>query len=482
METITGFIEHRRKQKVDGKPIVFATLSTGGMDLKRVQVVAHDQEMFKSFVRGCFVHVTGEWVESIGTGQKKEFVCKAVSYGGSFNLSKYPIPKAKLTFEHLRKHPQFSPRTMLIQSIMKIRHFYKRACDAFFETKEAFECDFPVLTKNDCEGGGETICIKDPTKLFSHDVYLTVSRQLMLESYVPMGNVYTRGSCMRAEKSNTSRHLIEFDMLEFEGMAFDLKQLMDFCEEQVQFIIQFMIGKCQKELEFIAKFTGDTGLIDRLKKISETKFKKISYTEAIDYFHEHKDDVMSYIKKMDPSKCHDPFIQWGDDMSSIYEKCLTLYYDGPLIVHSYPRAIKSFYMKLSKDGKTVQGCDVLVPGIGELIGGSVRESDIRKILLNTYSKTCKKISDTIQNEIISDPAKFMKFASKRKIQEVYSDEERAFFKLVDDLGWYFQLRLFGGQESAGYGMGSERMLMLLTGIKNIRDVTTFYRCPGSCFA
>jgi asparaginyl-tRNA synthetase len=476
--TTCGLVDHVRKHKSDGETIYFLQLVVGDQSL---QVVVKDPAMQKDLSRGCFVKVSGKMIDSIGSGQDKELDCTALELFGTCQLQKYPLPKKKLTFEHLRKHQHMRPRTGIHQAVMRLRHHYRRATERFCDSEKTWEIELPSITTNDCEGAGEMFAITGSKKFFGKEAGLTVSRQLMLETYVPMGKVFTRGSCFRGEQSNTSRHLAEFDMFEAEFLGFTLTDLIDYCERHVKFIISYVLEHGRSEFGVIAKFRKDTSLFEKMEKLVSEDFKRMSYTEAIDLMIEHKTEVIEYIEKSMKKSFTDKFIEWGDDMGSTYEKWLVQHFDRPVAVHSYPTGIKSFYMKLSEDGKTVQGCDILVPGIGELIGGSVRESDIFTLLSNTYRKI---VPSDKQTEVfkVDDPYKFIRSAERKSVQKKLSDEERTFYKLVSGLDWYFDLRLFGGQRSAGYGMGSERMLMLMTGIKNIRDVVSFHRCPKSCFA
>jgi asparaginyl-tRNA synthetase len=355
------------------------------------------------------------------------------------------------------------PRTKIHQCLIRVRHYYRKAIEKFYEKENMIEVELPVLTNNYCESDEKMFHIKGGEKLFGSQVGLTVSRQLLLESYVPMGKVYTRGSCFRAENSQISKHLYEFNMIEAEMLNYNLTNLISCCERFVKFIIEYVFGHCYRDLLYISDFNNDTTLIKKLQYILLSKFKRISYTEAINLIQNEQNEL--------------PKIKWGDNLDSVHSKWIISHFECPVVIHSYPTETKSFHIKFNNDSKTMQKCNIFVPGIGKLISGSVKENDlntlVKKIYINIVGEKYPG-SINLDNEL-KNPYKFIKMANKRMNQKKYCKIEKRFFKFVSEFGWYFKLRLFGGQKSAGYGMESERMLMLLTGMKDIRDVVTFHQ-------
>ena len=331
------------------------------------------------------------------------------------------------------------PRTNLFSAVFKIRSEAAFAIHKFFNERGFVYVHTPIITGSDCEGAGAMFQVttldldalgksgKAPDykqDFFGKKASLTVSGQLNVETYaMAFSNVYTFGPTFRAEHSNTARHAAEFWMIEPEMAFCDLAGNMDVAEDMVKHIISYVGETCKDELEFLNKFV-DTGLLERLKNVSENDFVRLPYTEAIGILKEHADEF------------DDKNIFWGKDLQSEHERYLTeKVFKKPVFLTDYPKEIKAFYMKLNPDGKTVAAADLLVPGIGELIGGSQREENYEKL----YSRIV---------ELGMNPA---------------------------DYSWYLDLRKYGGATHSGFGLGFERMIMYLTGVNNIRDVIPFPR-------
>ncbi len=351
----------------------------------------------------------------------------------------YPLQKKRHSVEFLREIAYLRPRTNLFGAAFRIRSEAAIAIHKFFNDRGFVYVHTPIITGSDCEGAGAmfqvtTLDLDEVAKtgkpvdykqdFFGKKAALTVSGQLNAETYaMAFGNVYTFGPTFRAEHSNTARHAAEFWMIEPEMAFCDLQGDMDVAEAMVKYVIDYVSETCKDELEFLNKFV-DTGLLERLKNVSENAFVRLSYTEAIE------------ILKQNADKFDDKNIFWGKDLQSEHERFITeTVYKKPVFLTDYPKEIKSFYMKQNPDGKTVAAADLLVPGIGELVGGSQREDDYDKLL--------------------------------NRIQELGMNPE--------DYSWYLALRKYGGTTHAGFGLGFERMVMYLTGISNIRDVIPYPR-------
>ena len=351
----------------------------------------------------------------------------------------YPLQKKRHSVEFLREIAYLRPRTNLFGAAFRIRSEAAIAIHKFFNDRGFVYVHTPIITGSDCEGAGAmfqvtTMELDEVAKtgkpvdykqdFFGKKAALTVSGQLNAETYaMAFGNVYTFGPTFRAEHSNTARHAAEFWMIEPEMAFCDLQGDMDVAEAMVKYVIDYVSETCKDELEFLNKFV-DTGLLERLKNVSENAFVRLSYTEAIE------------ILKQNADKFDDKNIFWGKDLQSEHERFITeTVYKKPVFLTDYPKEIKSFYMKQNPDGKTVAAADLLVPGIGELVGGSQREDDYDKLL--------------------------------NRIKELGMNPE--------DYSWYLALRKYGGTTHAGFGLGFERMVMYLTGIANIRDVIPFPR-------
>ena len=356
----------------------------------------------------------------------------------------YPLQKKRHSFEYLRTVAHLRPRTNTFNAVFRVRSILSFAIHKFFQERGFVYVHTPIITGSDCEGAGEMFRIttldmdnlpkaKDGKVDFSQDFFgksshLTVSGQLDVETYAhAFRNVYTFGPTFRAENSNTVKHAAEFWMIEPEICFADLKDDMDLAEDMVKYIISYVLENAPEEMEFFNKFI-DTTLLERLHHVVNSDFARISYTDAI--------------KELE--KVNDKFefpVTWGTDIQTEHERYLSeVVFKKPVFVTDYPKEIKAFYMKENPDGKTVAATDLLVPGIGEIIGGSQREDDFDKL--------------------------------SKRIDELGLDKK--------DYWWYLDLRRYGSCPHAGFGLGFERMMMYLTGIQNIRDVLPFPRTPKNC--
>ncbi len=436
--TVAGWARSIRDSKAFG----FIELNDGSC-FKNTQIVferetlANYDEIAKSNV-GCSLIVTGEVVLTPENKQPYEIKAKEIAVEGE-STPDYPLQKKRHTVEFLREIAYLRPRTNLFGAAFRIRSEAAFAIHRFFHERGFVYVHTPIITGSDCEGAGAmfqvtTLDMDELAKegkapdykkdFFGKKASLTVSGQLNAETYaMAFGNVYTFGPTFRAEHSNTARHAAEFWMIEPEMAFCDLAGDMDVAEDMVKAIITHVMETCADELAFLNQFV-DKGLLDRLKNVSENAFVRLTYTEAIE------------ILKQNADKFDDKNIFWGKDLQSEHERFLTeSVYKKPVFLTDYPKEIKAFYMKQNPDGKTVAAADLLVPGIGELIGGSQREEN--------YEKLESRIKELGMN-----PA---------------------------DYSWYLNLRRYGGTTHSGFGLGFERMVMYLTGIANIRDVVPFPR-------
>ena len=428
----------------DSKNIAFIELNDGAF--KSVQIVVEKakisnyDEVIKQNVGASF-SVVGKVILTPNAQQPFEISAENVTLLGSSDTD-YPLQKKRHTIEFLRTIPTIRARGNLFNAVFRIRSVSAFAIHKFFNERNFVYVHTPIITANDCEGAGEmfqvttldldNLPLKDGKVDYSQDFFgkkvsLTVSGQLHEETLThAFGKTYTFGPTFRAENSNTSRHAAEFWMMEPEICFCDLDGLMDNEEEMLKYVIKYVMDECKDELEFLNKFV-DTGLIERLKGIVENSFVRLDYTEAIDILKKVKD------------RFEFP-VEWGVDLQSEHERYLTEeVYKKPVFLKNYPKDIKAFYMRLNDDGKTVGAVDLLVPGIGELIGGSQREERLEKLV--------------------------------QRIHELGLNEE--------DYAWYLDTRRYGTNVHSGYGLGFERLVMYLTGISNIRDVEFFPRTVGS---
>ena len=356
----------------------------------------------------------------------------------------YPLQKKRHSFEFLREKAYLRPRTNTFNAVFRIRSEIAFAIHKFFNEQNFVYVHTPLITGSDCEGAGAmfqvtTLDLENVPKdengkvdysedFFGKKTSLTVSGQLNVETYaMAYGRVYTFGPTFRAEKSNTTRHAAEFWMIEPEMAFADLADNMDMAEAMVKYVIKYVMNSCKEEIAFLNQFV-DTGLIARLENVVNSEFERLSYTKAVELLLLHKDEFEFPVF-------------WGCDLQSEHERYLTeKIFKKPVFLTGYPKEIKAFYMRLNDDGKTVAAMDLLVPGIGELIGGSQREERL----------------DVLEKRIDEMGLK------------------------AEDYWWYTDLRRFGGTVHSGYGLGFERMVMYLTGISNIRDVIPFPRTVGNC--
>jgi len=388
------------------------------------------------FTTGCSVAVEGKLVPSQGKNQRWEVQARSVNLIGASEES-YPLQKKGHSLEYLREIAHLRPRSNLFGSVFRVRSRLAFAIHQFFQDRHFVHIHTPVITGSDCEGAGEmfrvtTLAPGAPradkaADFFGRPTFLTVSGQLEAEVFAcALSNVYTFGPTFRAENSNTARHASEFWMIEPEMAFCDLEGDMDLAEEFVKHLVQDFLEHCGEDLELFSRFV-DKGLVPRLEFVQSRPFNRISYSEAV--------EVLLKSKK--------PFeypVTYGANLQSEHERYLTEeYFKSPVTVHDYPKEIKPFYMRVNDDGRTVAAMDVLVPGIGEIVGGSQREERMGVLQAN------------LERHGLSEK----------------------------DYSWYLDLRRYGTVPHSGFGLGFERMLMFITGVANIRDVIPFARTPGS---
>ncbi|HIT62180.1 MAG TPA: asparagine--tRNA ligase [Candidatus Caccovivens faecavium] len=428
----------------DSKNIAFIELNDGAFKSVQIVVERAKIENYDVIVKenvGSSFEIKGRVILTPEAKQPFEINADEVEILGSCDLD-YPLQKKRHTVEFLRTIPTIRPRGNLFNAVFRIRSVSAFAIHKFFNERNFVYVHTPIITANDCEGAGEMFQVttldleKLPKKdgkvdysqdFFGKKVSLTVSGQLHEETMThAFGKTYTFGPTFRAENSNTSRHAAEFWMMEPEICFCDLDELMDNEEEMVKYVISYVMQECEDELEFLNKFV-DNGLIERLKNVVENEFVRLDYTEAIKILEKVKERFVFPVK-------------WGVDLQSEHERYLTEeVYKKPVFLKNYPKDIKAFYMRQNDDGKTVAAVDMLVPGIGELCGGSQREERLEKL--------------------------------RARLKELGLKEE--------DYAWYLDTRRYGTNVHSGYGLGFERLVMYLTGISNIRDVEFFPRTVGS---
>ncbi len=391
---------------------------------------------------GAALIVTGKVVLTPEAKQPLEVKADTIAVEGP-STPDYPLQKKRHSVEYLRTIQHLRPRTNLFSAAFRVRSVAAHAIHTFFQDRGFVYVHTPIITASDCEGAGEmfrvtTLDMENPPRkddgtvdysqdFFGKSANLTVSGQLNAENFaMAFGNVYTFGPTFRAEKSNTTRHAAEFWMIEPEMAFCDLAGDMDVAEAMIKHIINTVMEKCPDELNFFNSFV-DKGLKERLEHVASSDFGRVTYTEAVELLKQNNDKF-------------DYKVEWGCDLQTEHERYLTeQIFKKPVFVTDYPREIKAFYMRLNDDGKTVAAADCLVPGIGEIIGGSQREERL----------------DVLEN----------------RIKELGMNPE--------DYWWYLDLRRYGGCKHAGFGLGFERMVMYLTGIGNIRDVLPHPRTVGN---
>ena len=432
--TVHGWVRTRR----DSKGFSFLELNDGSC-LANLQVVADaatpGYDQIAHFTTGASAVIEGKLVASPAAGQKWELRATRLELVGAADAT-YPLQKKGHTPEFLRTIAHLRPRSNLFGAVFRVRSRLAFAVHQFFQDRDFIYVHTPIITASDCEGAGEMFRVtalkgnvdeKPEADFFGKRTYLTVSGQLEGETFAcALSNIYTFGPTFRAENSNTARHAAEFWMIEPEMAFCDLQGDMDLGEEFVKAMARYALEHCAEDLGLFAKFV-DKGLLERLKFVVERPFVRLPYTEAVE------------ILQKAGKKFEFP-VEYGLNLQSEHERFLTEEHcKSPVTVFNYPREIKPFYMRLNEDGKTVTAMDVLVPGIGEVIGGAQREERLEQLL-----------------------------------------ENMKFHKLTPaDYGWYLDLRRYGSVPHAGFGLGFERLLMFLTGVSNIRDVIPFPRTPGN---
>ena len=437
--TIAGWVRTARDSKTFG----FIEVNDGTF-FKNVQVVYENNlpnfdELTKITISSSLI-VTGKLV--LTPNAKQPFEIKATEVKVEcVSPADYPLQKKGHTVEFLREQAYLRPRTNLFSAVFRVRSAAAIAIHNYFQERGYVYFHAPLITANDGEGAGEMFQVTtldldkvastgkvDYSKdFFGKKVGLTVTGQLEGEAYaMAYGKIYTFGPSFRAENSNTKTHASEFWMIEPEIAFCDLDGLMDVEEEMLKYIVKDVLEKCPEEMEFLNKFVAP-GLIEKLTKLLESKFTRITH-----------DEVITILKEAKVQWEFEP--EYGGDIAKEHEKYITEYFNGPVFITNWPKDIKAFYMKKNPDGKTVAAVDLEVPGAGELMGGSQREENYDKLLNR-------------MNELGMHP---------------------------EELDWYLNLRKYGSCTHSGFGMGFERLLIYLTGVENIRDVIPFYRTPGNC--
>ena len=459
--TVCGWVRTMR----DSKNLVFIQVNDGSC-FASIQLT-HDrtspapgadaaaiEQSLANVTTGASVRATGKLIASPASGQSVEVTLETLAVLGACPTDSYPLQKKATSMEFLRENAHLRARTNTFGAVFRMRSQLAFALHTFFQERGFFYINTPEITCSDCEGAGEMFQVTtlsmeklarlavekgaagmkadDAEKLvnygkdfFGKKASLTVSGQLEAETLATaLGRVYTFGPTFRAENSNTTRHLAEFWMCEPEMAFFDLEDDMDIQEEFVKYLLNWALTKCAADMAFFDKRI-QPGVIETLRHVVETPFRRVSYTEAIEALEKRADEF-----------AFKPY--WGCDLQTEHERCLTeKIFKCPVMVYNYPKEIKAFYMKLNDDGKTVKAVDVLVPGLGEIIGGSEREENHDRLLARI-------------NELGLNPA---------------------------DYDWYLDLRKFGTVPHSGFGLGFERLLLYVTGMQNIRDVIPYPRAP-----
>lgn len=440
--TLKGWVRTVRNQK----SFAFVEVNDGST-LSNFQILVNSDmpnydKIINQLTTGVSIAATGTLVESPGQNQALELQAKNITIIGTCDPEAYPLQKKRHSFEFLRTIAHLRPRTNTLGAVTRVRNALAYATHKFFQENGFLYVHTPIITGSDCEGAGKMFRVttldadKPPrTKegavdfaqdFFAKPAYLTVSGQLNGEIYAcGMSDIYTFGPTFRAENSNTSRHLAEFWMIEPEMAFADITDNMDNAEAYVKYVLKYVLENCQEDLQFFDKFVSN-GLIQRLQLVADTPFERASYTYAI------------RILEKSGKQFEFP-VTWGSDLQSEHERFLAEeYFSKPVIITDYPKQIKSFYMRANDDDKTVAAMDIVVPKIGEIVGGSQREE--------RYDVLLQKIKDNNLKQ--------------------------------EDYWWYLELRKYGSVPHAGYGVGFERLIQFVTGMENIRDVIPFPRYPG----
>ncbi|MBW6520542.1 MAG: asparagine--tRNA ligase [Desulfoarculaceae bacterium] len=432
---IAGWVRTRR----DASGFSFIEVNDGS-SLANIQVIADQTlanygEEVKRLSAGCSVLVHGTLQESPAKGQAVELLATEVQVLGWADPESYPLQKKHHSFEFLRNISHLRPRTNALGAVARVRSRLSYGVHTFFQERGFIQVHTPIITTSDCEGAGEMFQVTTPSaaaagkagnEFFGRPAGLTVSGQLQAEVYAQaLGNVYTFGPTFRAENSNTSRHLAEFWMVEPEMAFCDLAGNRQVAEEMLKYLLRLVLTECSEDLALFDRFI-EKGLLARLQRVVEHDFAQITYTEAVEQLLQSKQSFAYPV-------------EWGIDLQSEHERYLTeTIYQRPLIVTDYPAAIKPFYMRVSDDGRTVAAMDILMPGIGEIIGGSQREERYDVLLA--------------------------------RMQEAGIE--------LSGYKWYLDLRRYGTVPHSGFGLGFERLVQFVTGMANIREVIPFPRTPG----
>jgi len=442
MVIVKGWVRTKR----ESASVAFIALNDGSV-IHNIQVVVDvnnnnfNNETLKKITTGSGISVTGKLVKSLGKGQNVEIQASEIELFGTADTETYPLQKKGHTLEFLREIAHLRPRTNTFGAVLRIRHALAFAIHQYFNEHGFYYLHTPIITGSDAEGAGAmfrvtTLDPKNPPltetgevnfkeDFFGRSTNLTVSGQLEGElAAMALSLIYTFGPTFRAENSNTPRHLAEFWMIEPEMAFYDITDNMDLAEDFLKYLISYALDHCKDDLEFLNNMY-DKELLSRLHFITDNKFERLTYTEAIDVLEK-------------SGKTFEFPVHWGVDLQSEHERYLVeQHYKKPVILTGYPKEIKAFYMKLSDDNKTVKAMDVLFPNIGEIIGGSQREEDYDKLVA--------------------------------RMREMHIPEK--------EMWWYLDTRRFGAVPHSGFGLGFERLVLFVTGMKNIRDVIPFPRTP-----
>lgn len=440
---VKGWVRSRR----GNKNVSFIALNDGST-IANLQIVVDvnqfEEELLKRITTGASIEAEGILVASQGAGQSVELQAQRLLVFGTADPAEYPLQKKGHSLEFLREIAHLRPRTNTFGAVLRLRHHMAFAIHKFFNDRGFFYLHTPLITSSDAEGAGamfrvttlppiDTPMTQSGAVDWSQDFFgkmtsLTVSGQLEGElGATALGEIYTFGPTFRAENSNTPRHLAEFWMIEPEMAFYDIHDNMDLAEEMLKYLTNYALEHCADDLQFLNDMF-DKELLARLHFVLSHEFKRLTYTEAIS------------ILKESGANFEFP-VEWGCDLQSEHERFLVeQHFHCPVILTDYPAAIKAFYMKQNDDGRTVRAMDVLFPKIGEIIGGSERESDYQKL--------------------------------QRRIEELHIPAK--------DMWWYLDTRRFGTVPHSGFGLGFERLMLFITGMANIRDVIPFPRTPGHC--
>ena len=440
---VKGWVRTKR----GNREIAFIALNDGST-IKNIQIVvdknAETEAILPRITTGACIGVTGELVESLGSGQAVEIHAKNIEIFGECDPMRYPLQKKDTSFEYLRTVAHMRPRTNTFGAVLRLRSQMAYAIHDYFHKKGFVYLHTPLITASDCEGAGQmfqvtTLDLNNVPKnkkgepdyskdFFGKQTSLTVSGQLEGElGATALGEIYTFGPTFRAENSNTPRHLAEFWMIEPEMAFYDIKDNMDLAEEFIKYLVKHALDNCMDDIKFLND-RYDNELISRLEGVADTEFVRLPYTEGIRILEEAIANGTSFEYP----------VGWGTDLQSEHERYLVeQHFKKPVILTDYPKDIKAFYMKQNEDGKTVRAMDVLFPKIGEIIGGSEREASLEKL--------------------------------ENRINELGMSRR--------GLEWYIDTRRFGSVPHSGFGLGFERLLLFVTGMSNIRDVIPFPRTP-----